>query len=171
MTSGWRKAEESWASHWAVTTLVIMESEKWPLIGQWSTGQPSDWPLSSVTTADCCDLNCEMQPPLWWPVVVSGAEEMVTVILARYLAPCDPFQIFAILTRDNGRQGPQSRRRGRNMTSDKWNYYCRNCRMCGPEYPPQSNKTATSFNWDKLIYLSSERGSYKKIDWRCLYFG
>ena len=37
--------------------------------------------------------------------------------------------------------------------------------MCGPEYPPQqSNKTAKSFNCDKLIYLSSERGIYKKID-------
>ena len=43
----------------------------------------------------------------------------------------------------------------RNMTSDKWNYYCR---PCGPEYPPhQSNKTATSFNCDKFNLVKSSR--------------
>ena len=73
MTSGWRKAEESWAmSHWAVTTLLIMESEKclWlvngaqdsPLIGlhhQWQL-------LTAVIWIVKCGLHCEGQ---WWSVV------------------------------------------------------------------------------------------------------
>ena len=132
------RAIEQWQHYWWwVRTglwLVIGDQDN-PLIGR------HQWQLLTAIWIVKCELHCAGQWSAerrkWWQL---SPDIWLCAIHFRYLQYW-PWTM--------GDKDLRAAAEDRNMTPDKWNYYCR---LCGPGYPPhQSNKTATSFNCDNLI--------------------